>query len=254
MPIFPQLFAAAAHWGNSAWHSIDGGDASTLELVAADAHAQLTDFTLYCLGWGLVVLSALVLALVLFVWVRSLVRHLPRRGRVAAVLVFVPLFAAFLCVGVPKGAGSVTFPTYEGGLAYLVDNGSYVTNDFVHIDFTRNIVPDSANLFLDYRPTISTNSADWVTAVQSTFAAFSVPTNFVFQGAFSNNWVIYTDWTPGPTVQTNGILHADWGTSPKDSNYRAAGLAVGIPVQTKIELNGKTMQTPSTKVSNNEND
>ena len=237
------LFAAAAHWGDSAWQSIDGDNA--LELVAIDKSHQFSEFTLYALGWSLVALSVIALVVVVAKWSRDMTRTMSRRERVGACFMLAPILASLIVWGLPKGWGSVSFPSLEGQ-AYLVDNGSYVTNDLVHVNFTRRIVPDSAPVFVDYRPMGATNDTDWVNAISSTFAEFTLPYDYAFEGAQTNNWLVYTTWTPGPSVQTNGMLHAEWGKSLNDSDYRAAGLAVGIPAQTRIDLDGQQMAIPST--------
>ena len=160
------------------------------------------------------------------------------RDRVAKA-VFVAAALAGVLYGGTK-VGRVTYPKTDAAAAYLVDRGSYVTNDYVHIDFERRIVPDDAALVIERRELASTNDTDWAEYVRSTFAAFAVPTNLPCANATNWNWVIYADWTPPPSVHTNGILEVKWGTSRKD----AAGLAVGIPVQTTVWSDGTMLGTP----------
>ena len=161
------------------------------------------------------------------------------------------VFAAAALAGVLYGGAknaSVTYPRTEAGRAYLIDRGSYVTNDCVHIDFERRIVPDDAALVIERRPVASTNDTEWAEFLRSTFAAFAVPTNLPCAHATNWNWIVFADWTPPPSVHTNGILEVKWGTSRADAAHRAAGLAVGIPAQTSIVLGRGRLAVPEARV------
>ena len=136
--------------------------------------------------------------------------------------------------------GRVTYPRTDADIAYLTDRGSYVTNDFVHIDFARIIVPNYAHVFVDYRQVDMTNDTDWVTLVDSTFAEFSVPTNIPFANATNYDFMVYTTWTPGPAVQTNGVWHAVWGLDKRGKFYL-------IPVRTAVRVDGEVIATPKSK-------
>lgn len=128
-------------------------------------------------------------------------------------LLAAPLVVMLCLHGMTKsgGSGRVTYPSTDADTRYLVDNGSYVTNDYVHVDFTRSaLVPDSADLLGYYRPVSSTNDADWVEFLSTTFAAFTVPQDISFANAISNNFCLFTSWTPGPTVHTNGVALVIW--------------------------------------------
>ena len=164
------------------------------------------------------------------------------RDRVAKA-VFVAAALAGVLYGGTK-VGRVTYPKTDAAAAYLVVRGSYVTNDYVHIDFERRIVPDDAALVIERRELASTNDTDWVEYVRSTFAAFAVPTNLPCANATNWDWIVYADWTPPPSVHTNGILEVTWGTSRNDAAHRAAGLAVGVPAQSTAWLDGRMLGTP----------
>ena len=138
----------------------------------------------------------------------------------------------------------VAYPRTEAGRAYLVDRGSYVTNDFVHLDFERRIVPDDAALVIERRGVASTNDTDWAEFLRTTFAAFAVPTNLPCANATGWTWIVYADWAPEPSVHTNGTLEAKWGVSAWDAAHRAARLAVGVPAQTTVWADGEMLGTP----------
>ncbi len=153
---------------------------------------------------------------------------------------------AVLFGGAKNGAtGKITYPKTDNEIAYLTDAGSYVTNDAVHVAFTRlPMVPSSASFYLDYCALDGTNeqgvATNWVNALAATFADLSVPFDFAFAAATNYNWMAYTDWTPGPAVQTNGVWHAYWGVDKKEGHYF-------IPVRTCVRDGGEVIATPKSK-------
>ena len=172
-----------------------------------------------------------------------------RVNRVAFVTVC--LFAA-LYGGAKHATGKITYPRTDPTLAYLTDKGSYVTNDFVHIDFERlAVVPSSAMFYLDSCGLAETNAqgvaTNWVTRKSAAFADLTVPFDFAFEGATNHNWVAYTDWTPGPAVLTNGVWHAYWGLDRKQGRYF-------IPVRTCVRDGGEVIATPKSKWDYEAND
>lgn len=104
-------------------------------------------------------------------------------------------------------SGRVYFPFTDPEIKYIVDNGSFVTNDCLHIDFNRFLVPDYAKLYVDACPVSSTNvAADSFAVWEGTVGSFAPPRDIPYGAATNFNWYVYTDWTPGPSVSTNGIL------------------------------------------------
>ena len=154
----------------------------------------------------------------------------------------VPFVVGMIVYGSTKAR--VTYPMTEAGRAYLVDRGSYVTNDFVHIDFERRIVPDDAALVIERRVVASTNDTDWAEFLRTTFAAFNVPADIPCAGATNWMWIVYADWAPEPSVHTNGILEAKWGVSARDAAHRAERLAVGVPARTTVWADVEMLGTP----------
>ena len=153
---------------------------------------------------------------------------------------------AVLFGGAKNGAtGKITYPKTDNEIAYLTDAGSYVTNDAVHVAFTRlPMVPDTATFYLDYCALDGTNeqgvATNWVNAKTATFADLTVPFDFAFANATNYNWLAYTDWTPGPAVQTNGVWHAYWGVDKKEGRYF-------IPVRTCVRDGSSVIATPKSK-------
>ena len=169
-------------------------------------------------------------------------KSIPWWDRAVRFALLVPFVAGMIVYGSTKAR--VTYPMTEAGRTYLVDRGSYVTNDFVHIDFERRIVPDDAALVIERRGVASTNDTDWAEFLRTTFAAFAVPTDLPCAGATNWTWIVYADWAPGPSVHTNGILETKWGVSARDAAHRAERLAVGVPAQTTVWADGEMLGTP----------
>lgn len=151
------------------------------------------------------------------------------------------VFAVVSCVmygGSKSYTRSVSFPRTDIEQAYLIDTGSYVTNDLVHLSFTTFLVPQDAMIFLEYWPDGSTNEADFVTAYAATLENFPQPLDFPFENAISNRWYCYTTWTPGPAVQTNGVWQTIWMTDRRENRYL-------IPIRTRIEVDGESIAPPT---------
>lgn len=103
----------------------------------------------------------------------------------------------------------VQFPFTDPESRYLYDLGSVVSNDFVHVNFSPSaVLPQTAPILLEYSD--GTNLTAWTTYTNATLATFPRPLDFYFPGAISNVWMCYTTWTPGPSVQTNGIAQIFW--------------------------------------------
>ena len=135
----------------------------------------------------------------------------------------------------------VTYPRTDPSVAWLVDRGSWVSNDVVHIDFYRLVVPESANLYIDRRPSGSTNDADWVELLATTFAEFDLPHDLNVPAATNFDFAVYTDWTPGPAAETNGVWRARWALDRVRRNYI-------IPVRTSVNLDGETIAPPNRRL------
>lgn len=130
------------------------------------------------------------------------------------------LTAMFVCgfafYGITKHFRStVNFPRTEADVWYLMDNGSYVTNDAVHIAYSRNlIVPVTANLFIEALELRYTNETDWaehsLTIYSNTIARAGTVFDLPFAAATNYCYAVYTDWTPPPIVHTNGVAYVTW--------------------------------------------
>lgn len=154
-----------------------------------------------------------------------------KRHKVDALIV-APFVLCMIFTGSTKH-GSVTYPYTDVEMRYLIDAGSYVTNDYVHVAFTKSpVVPDSADFLGFYRPHGSTNDLEWTQFVETTFAEFHSPSNIPFAGAISNDFQFFTTYTPGPVVHTNGVAVVNWQQNfERDGRYLAT-------IRTGVYTNG----------------
>lgn len=137
-----------------------------------------------------------------------------------------------------KWMPTVTYPAV-GDVNYLIDRGSYVTNDYVHIDFSTVVIPTNANLYI-FRKALDIAEAQWVEHLETTIGEFNPPQDIYFPTASNYNWMVFSDWTPGPAVETNGVWHAYWGLDLR----RREKL---IPIRTCIRLDNDIIATPGCK-------
>lgn len=178
-------------------------------------------------GLGVIVL-AVVLTEVLGAW--KIWRE--RRKSVALSL----LALAAIIVGGTKPS-HVNFPRTDPEVAYLIDNGSYVSNNVVHVDFNTFLIPGDAPITLAYWPNESTNEADFVELFTYNLSAWPRPLDLEFENAISNRWYCYTTWTPGPAAHTNGVFQQVW-MSDRRENRNA------IPIRTIIIEDGEQIAPP----------
>jgi len=130
------------------------------------------------------------------------------RGVFAVAVIGAALYAG------SKG-GHISYPYTDPETRYLTDAGSYVTNNAVHVAFSRSIlVPTTATFYVDYYDPAETNATgaatNITTAFSATFAARAVPFDLPFAAATNYDWIVYTDWTPPPVVHTNGVAYVAW--------------------------------------------
>jgi len=183
----------------------------TLRTVEAQGSDEIGVFLAYfCLS----VLSVILTAWAVTKFVRTFTPILGwvKRHKIDALFV-VPFVLFFVYIGSTKN-GHVIFPYTELERRYLFDTGSYCTNsptEYVHVSFTKlAIVPDTANLLGYVRPAGSTNESEWIECFSNTFENITVPFDMAWIGAQTNDFAFFTDWTPGPPIQTNGVALIYW--------------------------------------------
>ena len=125
--------------------------------------------------------------------------------------------------------GSVRFPYTDIEVRYLYDAGSYVTNDLVHVEWTRSpVVPESADFIGAYRHIDSTNDTDWAIFYESDFIRSKSPLDIPFKNAVSNDFQFFTTFTPGPTIHTNGGAVILWQLNFKGESDKCVPFRTGI--------------------------
>lgn len=132
----------------------------------------------------------------------------------------------------PDRKEPIAFLQTDPEVKYLIDNGSWVSNDVVHLEFSTRLLPPSAMLYLDYIPkTEPQDSLNYSTYLYGSVDTIPNVVEFMFEGAISNRWVFYTTYTPGPNVHTNGVAVAEFIRAKKYDN-------VAVPKRSTIWENG----------------
>ena len=134
--------------------------------------------------------------------------------------------------------GRITYPRTDPEVWYLQDNGSYVTNDAVHVAFARNlIVPDSAMFYLYGLESTYTNETDWTDnsfcAYSNSFSNITVPFDFAYAAASNFNWLAFTDWAPSPQTHTNGVAYVTWLIGANKPTNDVALIRTGVYIDAR---------------------
>lgn len=170
------------------------------------------------------VLLLLIPTVYIAVWAwKNLVEKIGRLGSLIFLVVScLMVFAAHPSAREKNNEQRVQFWSASADTVYLIDNGSYVTSNKVHIAFATRLLPDSAMIFLDYIPKGTEPTAENFRTFQAMPAA-EWPRNvdFDFDNATDYKWVMYTTYTPGPAVHTNGVAVAEFLKAPKYDNVAA---------------------------------
>lgn len=122
----------------------------------------------------------------------------------------------------------VEFPLTDPEARYLIDAGSYVTNDLVHLAFTTLLVPPTATIHLDYRIK-GDAAAEYSTAFALPLSSLTLPLDYPCPNATNYHWCCYTDWTPGPSAVTNDTYVINWLLPRPDPDPSTL-----IPLRTKL--------------------
>ena len=144
-----------------------------------------------------------------------------------------PFVICMVWVGSSKFTPTITYPRTDPETWYLMNNGSYVSNDFVHVAYNRNLIlPASANLFIECLESCYSNQTDWashsILAYSNTIENSSSPFDLPWPAASNYNWIVYTDWTPPPTTHTNGVAYATWQRPINGSTGIVTTIKTGI--------------------------
>lgn len=123
-------------------------------------------------------------------------------------------FVLGVCAGVAliyggrKGTVTVSDP-------YIVNAGSYLTNDVAHVSLAKRsqLLPDSTEILVYARQVDQTNATDWVRLEPHlTFADH--PYDYALVNATNYDVMVAANFTPEPTIHTNGVLQIKGFTIP----------------------------------------
>lgn len=191
-----------------------------------------------------------------FTLVAVAARHVYRRhGPVMVVLLgFGVMFGHYLTGEEKASVQRVLFYRHDPDFAYLVDRGSEVLADEVHIVAEIRNLPDDAHIQLWSTPIAETNFvlrsdetvADWQQFYHSDLKLYL--RSFEYFGASSNQWCILTPYIRPSQVLTNGVLHVlgvqcDAGEDAVAGVPLHTGVSVdGAEVDLKTKLDGREMK------------
>ena len=187
--------------------------------------------------YSLLALLGIMLIGVAVWWVAGkLIKKMGRGGALVFLVVACSMvFASFPTTKEKNINDKVQFWSASTDTVYLIDCGSYVSNNLVHIEFETRLLPDSAMIFLDYiAKGEEPNASNYSTFKAMTSAEWPRDIDFEFEGAISNKWVMYTTYTPGPVVHTNGVAVAEFLKAQKYDN-------VAVPKRSTIWQDGKML-------------
>lgn len=115
-----------------------------------------------------------------------------------------------------KGTVTVSDP-------YIQDAGSYLTNDIAHVAISKRtqMLPDDTEILVYARQVDLTNATDWVrlephlTLAQHLLAVAGVYSwEYSLPNATNYNVLVAANFTPAPTVHTNGVWQMQGFTIP----------------------------------------
>ena len=107
-----------------------------------------------------------------------------------------------------KGSVTVSDP-------YIQNDGSYLTNDVAHVAIAKRtpILPNDTEILVYARQVDSTNVTDWVRlSPHLTFADH--PYDYSLPNATNYDVMVAAEFTPAPTVHTNGVWQMKGFTIP----------------------------------------
>ena len=151
-------------------------------------------------AWACAAALILIASVVILAGMGKAAERARRRLRGAALAMLV--LAAACTIFARKGSVMVSDP-------YIVNAGSYLTNDVAHVAIAKRtpLLPDSTEILVYARPTDSTSAADWVRLdPHLTFAQH--PYDYSLANATNYDVVVAANFTPEPTIHTNGVWQA----------------------------------------------
>lgn len=135
------------------------------------------------------------------------------------------------------GSKSKSVFTFDSGLA---NNGSYTTNDTVHIGWTYSGIPSTSTVNINFRLHDTTNEWEFIAAE----TASTLQWDGLMLNATNYDFYVYSVYVPPAPVHTNGV----WVGNAYPAHTRS-GFVV---VNSQIKDGGKVIATPKQKEQNND--
>ena len=156
--------------------------------------------------WACAVALILIASVVILAGIGKAAERAKRRLRGAALAMFA--LAAACTIFARKGSVTVSDP-------YIQNDGSYLTNDVAHVAIAKRtpLLPNDTEILVYARQVDSTNVTDWVRlSPHLTFADH--PYDYSLPNATNYDVMVAADFTPAPTVHTNGVWQMKGFTIP----------------------------------------
>ena len=156
--------------------------------------------------WACAVALILIASVVILAGMGKAAMRAKRRLRGASLAM---LALAVACtIFARKGSVTVSDP-------YIQNDGSYLTNDVAHVAIAKRtpLLPNDTEILVYARQVDSTNATDWVRlSPHLTFADH--PYDYSLPNATNYDVMVAADFTPAPTVHTNGVWQMKGFTIP----------------------------------------
>ena len=156
--------------------------------------------------WACAVALILIASVVILAGMGKAAMRAKRRLRGASLAM---LALAVACtIFARKGSVTVSDP-------YIQNAGSYLTNDVAHVAIAKRtpLLPNDTEILVYARQVDLTNATDWVRlSPHLTFADH--PYDYSLPNATNYDVMVAADFTPAPTVHTNGVWQMKGFTIP----------------------------------------
>lgn len=119
--------------------------------------------------------------------------------------------------------------------AYLQNQGSYLTNDTVVIQFSKSgpaweLALEDSPIWVYARDWSSTNVEDFI-AIDTSHVFADYPMSYTLEGATNYDYWVYCDYTPPTPVHTNGV----WQARAFEIDGAEPNLTIAVPQSTIMQ-------------------
>ena len=182
-------------------------------------------------------------------------QHFIMSAGVAALVIVGLLFLTWHLRGVPNALRrffglhslaamlAVVCVWYGGGKSFsfdtgLRDNGSYATNDTVHVAWTYTGIPSASTIYIAYRESGTTNR--WDDLGETVASALSW--DAAVQNATNYDYLVYSTYVPPSPVHTNGVWQG-----PVYETKERRGANSFIIIGAEVREHGRAIAPPNAK-------